>query len=120
MRTHILISDRGTVLKKYSDFWEHHQYRLSLRDLLALWFPKYSQGLQKVVDWLGEQEMERELSAEKRRELQNTFGNFLRPLFEGSVLEGFHDPGRRKAGESAPRRPFRSMVPGTDTYFCID
>lgn len=112
--------NKASVSKEYSEFWDRHRYRLSLRELLALWFPKYSQGLQKVVDWLGEQEMEKELSAEKRRELQNTFGHFLRPLFEGSVLEGLHDRGRIKFGPNAPWQPFGSMVPGTTTYICID
>jgi len=114
--------DGTTVSKQYEEFWERHNYRLSFRDLLALWFPKYSRGLHEVVDWLGEQDMEVELSTEKRQELQDTFGPFLRPLFEGNVLEGFWnlksftDWGSFKG----TRESFGSMVPGTATYTCID
>jgi NACHT domain len=115
--------DGSTVSKEYEEFWERHNYRLSFRDLLALWFPKYARGLQEVVDWLGEQDMEEELSTEKRQELQDTFGPFLRPLFEGDVLEGFCDKSGTRSGDSAVLQSFGSMVPGTATYqgrFCSE
>lgn len=109
------------ISKESSDFWERHKYRLSLGDLLALWFPKYSEGLQKVVDWLGEQEfVEGDLSTEKREELQNTFGHFLRPLFEGSVLEGFHDRDKYWKKHFASGSPeYRYLRSGDRIRYCI-
>lgn len=57
-----------------------HKSRLSLGDLVGIWFPTHGERLQQVIDWILDQGAV--LSDEKRAELKEHFGPFLKPLYQ--------------------------------------
>jgi hypothetical protein len=102
------------VSKDYLEFWERHNYRLSFRELVSLWFPMHAQQLEEIIDWLTEQGGE--LSAEKRRELQDRFGTYLRSLFEIDTIEGWRSMDDISSTGDGAVDCFGSMVPGEVFY----
>jgi hypothetical protein len=62
-----------------------YEMRLSLRDLVGIWFPTHGERLQQVIDWILDQGVV--LSNEKRAELKEQFGPFLKPLFHERAFE---------------------------------
>ena len=67
------------VTQKELEVIEQHQMRLSLGDLVQIWFPMHGERLRQVIDWILDQGAV--LSGQKQSELKELFGSFLKPLF---------------------------------------
>jgi hypothetical protein len=102
------------VSKDYLEFWERHNYRLSFRELVRLWFPMHAKKLEEIIDWLTEQGGE--LSVEKRRELQDKFGAYLRLFFEIDTIEGWRSMNDTGNAGDWTVDCFGSMAPGEVMY----
>ena len=104
----------GHISAEYAEFWKRHNYKISFRELVELWFPRHASQLQPVIDWLAEQDGE--LLAKKRRTLQDMVGACLRPLFEVDTIEEWRCVRDLSSNTDAGVDSFGSMVPGEILY----
>lgn len=106
---------RSSFSAEYAEFWRRHSYKVSFRDLVALWFPEHADQLLPVVDWLAEQDGE--LSPDGKQTLKSKFGAQLRPLFEADITGRWCSDKviTEYVGEEKSYQ-FGSMVPGETLY----